>query len=310
MRLNTDLQPAAKTLDEMLDDLYAEMQHVIGASPETIETNGEVERFDIYKPRDKCGWYVCHYADIGIVACFGDWKDGITHKFCSFAEKRLNKEERKRLKLLQWEQMEKRRLAKQAEQNAARERACTIWDNSHSASDTHPYLTKKQVGAYGIRQQDNRLVIPMCDIDGILHSVQTINPDGEKRFLKGGRKKGLFCLIGDAITDQQGVYLCEGYATGASLYEFYRLPVLVAFDAGNLLSVAKAYRMRYRDIPLTVCADNDRKTPGNPGLTKAREVSATVLNVGLIVPEFPNHAPIELSDFNDLVNFHGMEDAA
>lgn len=134
----------------------------------------------------------------------------------------------------------------------------------------------------------------------MLHSLQTITPAGEKRFLAGTPKRGLFCLIGDALNHPRGVYVCEGYATGASLYEAYRLPVLVAFDAGNLLPVTQAYRSCYPFIPVTVCADNDRKNDTNTGLTKAREVVATVPNVGLIVPQFPAAAPLHLSDFNDL----------
>jgi hypothetical protein len=35
-------------------------------------------------------------------------------------------------------------------------------------------------------------------------------------------------------------------------------------------------------------------------LTKARELVATLPKVGLIVPEFPDNAPLNLSDFNDL----------
>lgn len=99
------------------------------------------------------------------------------------------------------------------------------------------------------------------------------------------------------------MFLCEGYATGASLYEAYQLPVLVAFDAGNLFPVAKAYKTRFPNSRLTVCADNDRKHSTNTGLTKAREVVEALPHTGLIVPDFPEGADINLSDFNDLVNF-------
>jgi putative DNA primase/helicase len=167
----------------------------------------------------------------------------------------------------------------------------------------HPYLMRKRVGAHGIRQAGNLLLIPLCDLDGTLHSLQTIAPNGEKRFLAGTPKRGLFCLVGATLTHPQGVYLCEGFATGASLHEAYGLPVLVAFDAGNLLPVASRYHAAYPHTPLTVCADNDRKTPHNVGLTKARELVATLPKVGLIVPEFPDNAPLNLSDFNDLTVF-------
>ncbi|QLQ33936.1 MAG: toprim domain-containing protein [Candidatus Thiothrix singaporensis] len=109
------------------------------------------------------------------------------------------------------------------------------------------------------------------------------------------------CLIGDSLTNPKGVYVCEGWATGSSLYELYGLPVLVAFDAGNLLPVAQAYRARYMGAHITICADNDRKTPGNPGITKAAEVAEKVPGVSVAVPQFPADAPITLSDINDLM---------
>ena len=39
--------------------------------------------------------------------------------------------------------------------------------------------------------------------------------------------------------------IAEGYATAASLHEATGLPVIVAFDAGNLLPVAQAIHKRY-----------------------------------------------------------------
>ena len=75
-------------------------------------------------------------------------------------------------------------------------------------------------------------------------------------------------------------------------------------NAGNLLPVAKAARAYWRDADLTIAADNDRTTPGNPGLTKA---TAAALSVGarLAVPEFPDG--VTGSDFNDLNNFYNRK---
>ena len=190
----------------------------------------------------------------------------------------------------------------------ARDKAINTWSKAQTASHAHPYLMGKQVQAHGIRQASDKLLIPLTDLSGYLHNLQTITPDGEKRFLFGGRKRGLCFLIGN-IEKPESVYLCEGYATGASLYEAYRLPVLVAFDAGNLLPVAQFFRRKFIDIPLTVCADNDRKGTVNTGLIKAREVCATVAGTQIIIPEFPDHAPLELSDFNDAVNYYRSTEA-
>ena len=47
-------------------------------------------------------------------------------------------------------------------------------------------------------------------------------------------------------------------------------PVAVAFHAGNLAAVARAIRDNHPQADILRCADVDRETPGNPGLTLAR----------------------------------------
>lgn len=63
--------------------------------------------------------------------------------------------------------------------------------------------------------------------------------------MKGGRKQGLFHLLGAlpaAHTNDMAavVLMAEGYATAATLHMATGHPVAVAFDAGNLTPVAKA----------------------------------------------------------------------
>jgi len=84
------------------------------------------------------------------------------------------------------------------------------------------------------------------------------------------------------------------------------IPVVVAFNAGNLLPVAKALRKRFRELRLIVCADDDARTPGNPGLTKGTE-AAQAVGGGLVVPDFGPHRPGWASDFNDLAQLNGLE---
>lgn len=295
---------------ELLDKLRLAMLVQIGHAPSTIQTTGKLERFDTLKKGDKTGWLVCHLTRWGIIAVFGDWRDGYPHKYSSFEPSSLSRSDLAEFRHIQRQQEQERRAERDRLAESARDRAVSIWCTAQPAQHTHPYLMAKQVQAHGIRQTDDRLIIPITDLSDNLHNVQSITPDGTKRFLKGGRKRGLAFLIGEKLRSAGNVILCEGYATGASLYEAYRLPVLVAFDAGNLLPVAQAFRRRFLNIPLTLCADNDRKTPGNPGLSKAREVSAQVPGVTLIVPEFHDSAPLSLSDFNDAVNLYRMECAA
>lgn len=295
----------------------------IGHAPSVIKPSGKLERFSSNgKSGDLSGWYVCHEETIlitdrqtgapvrqwGVIGVYGDWRQFGAEKFKwnSFSQYfELSREEKARIESRQRELSARHKAERQANAAKAQQTAIRLWNGSTPASSVHPYLIRKGVGAYGIRQHRNSLILPLCDLDGLLHSIQFIQPDGEKRFLFGTPKKeqALFCLIGEALTNPQGVYICEGYATGASLYEAYGLPVLVAFDAGNLQPVATAYRQRFPHVPLTLCADNDRDPTSKGyqvGLTKARDVCANLPGVGLIVPEFPAGAPLNLSDFNDL----------
>jgi phage/plasmid primase-like uncharacterized protein len=59
--------------------------------------------------------------------------------------------------------------------------------------------------------------LPLRDSTGKLSGFQWIYPEGTKRFLSGGRKKGCCHTIGSS-TDGNTIYLTEGYATGASVY--------------------------------------------------------------------------------------------
>jgi putative DNA primase/helicase len=147
----------------------------------------------------------------------------------------------------------------------------------------HPYLKKKGVSAHGLRvaspatddmcallnQDEFRksnatyLVIPGRDMDDRLATVQAIGPDGFKMFVRDARKKGAFHLIGARRTRElaaaAAVLFAEGYATGASLHEATGLPVVVAFDASNLVEVARQFASYLSaNQPKIVCCDNDQ----------------------------------------------------
>ena len=55
----------------------------------------------------------------------------------------------------------------------------------------HAYTTAKGVQCHGVKvNAAGALIVPMRDTAGKLHSLQTITPDGDKRFLFGGLVKG------------------------------------------------------------------------------------------------------------------------
>jgi putative DNA primase/helicase len=269
--------------------------------PEVIEPDGKLHRFASNGKRsDDAGWYVFH--DDGIPAgAFGDWRTGASETWRADIGRRLSQQEeaahRARI-----EAMRREREAEDARRKAeARETAAAIWQSALPAPDDHPYLIGKGVKAHGLRAHDGALVIPMRE-GADLHSLQFIAADGDKRFLAGGRVSGCYFPIGRP----QGVLcIAEGYATGASIHEATGYAVAVAFNAGNLLPVARALRAKFHDLRLIVCGDDDAKTPGNPGLTAARE-AAQAAGACLAIPEFGNDRPERATDFNDLHRLAGL----
>lgn len=143
----------------------------------------------------------------------------------------------------------------------AADRASRIWMAATTAHAEHPYLVTKQVTPLSLRvDRQNRLIVPLQDADGLIHSVEYISGDGAKRYLSGGAKRGHFSVVGSEpgpLATPCGPFLvCEGWATGASLHIATGHPVIAAMDAGNLLPVAEALRGRFPDADLVI----DRKS--------------------------------------------------
>jgi len=171
----------------------------------------------------------------------------------------------------------------------------------------HPYVTKKQINPYCARiDQHSNLVVPILDNVGELVNLQFIDAEGNKRFKAGAKLKGCALMLG-SLSNQTTLLICEGYATGCSLHEASGMPVVVAFNAGNLAIVSKAIAKSHQKNRLVICADNDHQTQNktgvNVGLDKARLVSEQ-LNAALIWPQFqPDNTG---SDFNDIHCQYGL----
>ena len=81
-----------------------------------------------------------------------------------------------------------------------------------------PYLTAKGITdpavVSGIRQNEYNgqpeTANPCFFYDGQLYNLQSIDPTGDKRFLKDGRKDGGYTVIGDASKISNGVVIAEG----------------------------------------------------------------------------------------------------
>lgn len=271
--------------------------------PEHVHPDGRLHRFNAGGKRgDDSGWYVLHLDGIP-AGVFGCWRLGITETWCNKAESDMTVMEREahrqRIKVMQ-----ARREAEQAAAHAAAaSEAARRWQDAQPCT-THPYLSAKGVKPHGVRSDSaGGLLIPVRDTSGTLHSLQTITADGDKRFLSGGRVKGCYLAIGKPASV---LIVCEGYATGASIHEATGDAVAVAFNAGNLEPASVALRTKYPALKLVIAADDDYRTAGNPGITKATAAARAVGGV-VVAPDFGAHRPDHATDFNDLHQLVGLD---
>lgn len=238
------------------------------------------------------------------------------------------------------EELERRKAESEAKRLAAeRERQQTqqkvkitaqkIWQSSRPASLIHPYLAAKGItnpdAIAGLRQNEykdnDNLIIPVLYENEIVN-LQSINQDGGKRFLAGGQVQGAYAFIGKAEdVEKVGVVMAEGYATAASIYEATGKPVIIAFDAGNMVAVAERLAQNLpQNVPVVVAVDNDAS---QTGIKKARQAVALLGDrATAIQPEFTmtqiqqyqkgkgvdeKGRPPLPSDFNDLHQLAGLE---
>jgi len=261
--------------------------------------DGTIHRFRVPgdKPGTLNGWYLLFLDGI---ACgvFGSWKAGASYTWSS---RQPTDQHEARLITQRIEQARRQREAEQHQrQQAAAEYAGRLWHKAVSAAAYHPYLIRKRLQPHNLRQRGDVLLVPLWR-GLVLVNLQRIHPDGTKRFLFGGMVKGCCSFIG-TITPSQPLYICEGWATGATIHADTGAAVACAMNAGNLLDVGQQLQRQHPDAVLIVAGDDDRQTDGNPGKTAAINAAAS-LGCGLVLPPWSGAEPLTLTDFNDLANW-------
>lgn len=255
------------------------------------------------KPYSKSGWYV-YYNDQHPVGIAGDWRTGEKKIFKGYDYIKLAPEDQK------WIRNRWRELAKQRQDEEKRihreaaQKAIQIWERAHPVVETFPYLMKKQVQSHELRFHKGKAIVPVSDIlTNKLISIQFIDENGDKRFLSGGKIRGGYYLIGKL--KKPVLYLCEGYATGATIHEVTGHSVAIAFNSGNLAKVASGLAKRNPGLNLIIAADNDRYNEINIGVNKAK-MAAESVGCQYVIPEFPEGK--DGTDFNDLFIVAGRDE--
>ena len=301
---------AATASTDLVDPVESFRRHceASGLTIKELIPDGEIHRVPHASSKKGAldGWYILHTTGKIPVGVCGCWKEP-TFEAKWVADTGRSMTFTERLEHDKWvgEFRAKREAERLASQAQAADRAEEEVGTYTDASADHPYLVRKRIEAHGVKiDRAGRLVVPVIDQAGEILSYQTIDADGNKRFLKGGKIEGGFYELRG---NRKVIFIGEGFATCASIHEATGYTTLVAFDCGNLVKVAKAAKEMFPGSKIVIGADNDQFTEGNPGITKGKAAASLVF--GEIV--YPNFAESDLSnkptDFNDLHVLQGLD---
>ena len=289
-----------------------------------LKLDGQLHRYAVEgdKGGETSGAYVIH-SDGFPAGYFQNWRTGVKLNW-RFNATNLTPEQQAYLNSDEYKKAEEaKRKKREAEEKKRRteasEKARILYESYLDGDFSHPYLIKKDVKRHDDVRLDvaeRRLVIPLRDINAKFSSLQWISEDGSKRFFYGAPLEGAFFGIGlDKFNPEDEanniVLLAEGYATAAKVHQLTGRPVIATMTCGNLESVAKAIKKKFKDARIIVAADNDAKTQQergfNPGITSATMLVSNGLAIGCAIPEFGKVT--DGTDWDDYALKYGVEKA-
>ena len=272
----------------------------------------QIHRFKPYGRSDLSGWYIGKTIyndklkkDIKLLTV-GDWSTNQKQTWCS--RKRLSDDEKE---IVAYEKQKILRKQKKEKENQKKQAIIKIEEYSKLSSENYKnfgYLKNKKIknihnAIYCETDNEKFILIILRNKNGKITSAQKIYEDGKKRFIYGGEVSGSFFIIGESENDK--VYICEGWATGVSIYEQTKSTVICCMSAKNLISVANEIKPKLKDKIVYICSDNDKETFNriglNPGVDAGNR-AAGILNCLNLIPEFD--AEDEGTDFNDFCNLY------
>ena len=121
---------------------------------------------------------------------------------------------------------------------------------------------------------------------------QLTKEEKENHIEHPAKKQGNFHLLGAKKLNSsiKEVFVCEGFATAASVYQATNKPTIMGVDAGNLEIVITNIRQKFPKMEITIAADNDIKkeldNKPNVGKETAFEIQEKYPDVKVVLPNF------------------------
>jgi phage/plasmid primase-like uncharacterized protein/KaiC/GvpD/RAD55 family RecA-like ATPase len=263
--------------------------------PDEILMDGKIHRFKSGTKGtpgiDKPGWYLV-FGDGIPAGRFGCWRMGMEVTWRADVGRKLTEfEEMAHARRIN-ESKVLREAAQERQHQIASETVEKIWLSGVAAHPDHPYLKRKGIQTHGVRTTgDGRLMVPLYDQEGKLSTLQYIDEDGGKLYHPGGKSGGKFWMVG--TLDEPGtLYVAEGFATAATIYETTSRPCIVAYSASSLVPVTASLREMYgENQDIVIVADHDKHGVGQ----RYADQASAKYGARVVIP------PIEGMDANDYV---------
>ena len=252
------------------------IQADLGHAPDHLKGENNIQRFSTKDgKKDDAGWcvYFCDNDKAG--GAYGCWRDNRSYKWfssnCDLGD-RIEMQKKERIanaKRLTMEQCEVREKIKEKQLSPLAPTDYTV----RKAIDCDDHIIRKKCYLSG-----NRIMIPMRDLQKTVWNMQAIYPDGTKRFMTGGKTKGLFQTLGSSKSGT--CYITEGWATACAVYLSTKKMVVCTFSSGNMLEATKEIASALPITRIIIAADNDQA-----GEDAARKASQHCNNLVTAPPE-------------------------
>lgn len=278
----------------MQNDLLCKIHTTLGCSPNSIIMDRKIHRFG---KNDRC-WYI-YFQNPKIDCCvFGDWSNqDVEYKWTG---KGVSTSGTFKSKMLMAADILKEPFDFTSDPSTLE----VDFEIFKPCSTDFPYLVNKGVRRHpGVMYsaKGGFMAIPFCGPFYEFRGFQRIYPDGRKMLAKGSQKLGAFYEIQGKDTV---IFVAEGYATSASIFEATGCTTLMAIDCGNITEAIKSHahatgapHSRY-----VIVADNDSNRVGEKGALDA--INALPGVRGFVVP---NGGDTKVTDANDYATKYGIE---
>ncbi|HAI69126.1 MAG TPA: hypothetical protein DCM38_06785 [Gammaproteobacteria bacterium] len=191
------------------------------------------------------------------------------------------------------------------------------------------YLIDKKIppiGLYKTKTWDNKdiILVPLQNVKGEIQGYQKIFENGSKKNQTGFGPNGSFFLIGTIDPKKpHKIYVCEGVATGISIFVATQTTTCPALNTSNLKATVLAIKGEYPNHEVIGLGDHDDqwkegKVPSHAGY-KAMTEAMNAINSYFKLPSFDSLVSSAFlddseqvvkypTDFNDLFRLAGPEE--